>query len=192
MAGPPLNIRLWAQDEDPEWGFVVYRTIYTEESDKVWDTTMDRLLKWLRFSERSFCQYQEDETSAPLGVILRQDQALFENASIDFLRRHFNQYELDYPADPERDNSDRHQPIEWREVLLVIDNDVLQGLLNSLEPEEQSEQDLRFPWILAIDPAYIPGENWRHNKNPQPGELKIATMGLYEWFEVLEARTFEV
>jgi hypothetical protein len=158
---------------DPTWGFVVYRTVYTEKSDTEWDSFNTKLRQYV------LCGLGSDDPESWDGkdryqFTIREDRKLFHNASYSTLREHF------------RSNKDDNDEFQSRDVFLVFDEEVFQVVLKA-NPNEQADIDMDFPWVKAATATY---EQDTANGTKMAEVIKVGTVSLWEYFESLEDRNF--
>ncbi|EED17199.1 conserved hypothetical protein [Talaromyces stipitatus ATCC 10500] len=112
------------------WGYTIYRTVYTPESNQHWDALLEAISKSI------YRSLDEDEPSRifqegyrPLAF---DDSAQFNGATLDKIRNHFKEV---------RESDNGHQGVRFR-WCLVIDEAALQSII-------------RHPgWVTVVDPNY--------------------------------------
>ncbi|EED20845.1 hypothetical protein TSTA_080780 [Talaromyces stipitatus ATCC 10500] len=138
-----------------QWGFAIYRTVYTPQSDELWSSVLEKLESYMELS----CKdpgYRDE-----LSNIVVWDREKFNNASIDEIRKDFRREMLipemgddEIKSDDDAATEDRKQDLYcqkqaelaeelgdealWGEVngsyCLLIDDEVFQSILNAPEP----------------------------------------------------------
>ncbi|KAJ5141856.1 Mitochondrial carrier protein LEU5 [Penicillium atrosanguineum] len=89
------------------WGYIIYRTVYTAESDELWPIAMDKLAKVINYSiDSDFLaeiQYKEPEDPEPDADaerlvkethkdVIFSDKQFWDGASTEQVRQHFSEY----------------------------------------------------------------------------------------------------
>ncbi|GAM33331.1 hypothetical protein TCE0_004r00154 [Talaromyces pinophilus] len=137
------------------WGFTIYRTVYTSESDQYWDTVLEAI------SKIAMERLDEDEPSRIFQEGYRplvfDDPAQFNEATLDKIRDHFREVQ-------ESDNGNDGVRFRW---CLVIDDGALQSILRHPEPESGQEGG----WVTVVDPSYQGGSSY--NTRYYPGYFRL-------------------
>lgn len=150
-------------DEFPSqwpWGFTIYRTVYTSESDQYWDTVLEAISKNVMegLGEESL---DEDEPSRIFQEgyqpLIFDDPAQFNEATLDKIRDHFREVQ-------ESDNGNYGVRFRW---CLVIDDGALQSFLRHSEPKSGQEGG----WVTVVDPDYQGGSSY--NTRYYPGYFRL-------------------
>lgn len=143
------------------WGFAIYRTIYTPESDALWRLVLAKLEAYIHTSiwadvdgdkpdimsgEKPLDSEPNRQVSVKLKCVIISEQQKFDGASITDIGRHF--------VNVLRNASLAQTPGVSRNVCLVIDKDVFCWLRDAPIPQSQTEDpDL---WIKVVDGDYDP------------------------------------
>ncbi|OBT99818.2 hypothetical protein VE01_02177 [Pseudogymnoascus verrucosus] len=103
----PLPMCYWNSAKS-KWGFAIYRTVYTPESDAKWPIAMDRLREWLRSEITEDESVHEDYKGKIYENFLNlvmDDKKLYDGLPITDVKKHFKKWlienELDYSTNPE-------------------------------------------------------------------------------------------
>lgn len=141
------------------WGYVIYRTVYTPESDSQWETAIQRLDAYTRFdffqtpSPDEERQRVCDAIAAKYHNTIFQDQEAFDAASPDDLREHF----LNWLAQQGR-STGSYGPNN--RMFLMIDEESLQSILNAPEDPYISDLVPSLDWpkhrVKVIDATHKP------------------------------------
>jgi hypothetical protein len=141
------------------WGFAIYRTIYTPESEALWRLVLAKLEAYIHTSiwadvdgdkpdtqsgEKPLDSEPNRQVSVRLKCVIISEQQKFDGASISDIGRHF--------VNVLRNINLAQTPGVSRNVCLVIDNDVFCWLRDAPIPQSQSDDpDL---WIKVVDGDY--------------------------------------
>jgi hypothetical protein len=176
------------------WGFVIYRTIYTPESDTMWATVLERLHVFIKFSLDFRRLMQEQESgfqidSIPDDLVYQlfqndvvEDRESLDGASIKVVRKHFRTW---------REQQDS-KILSWtmrRKFCLMIDEDALKSLFEAQAPTiENYNQPRQRVWVTAIDPFF---DRQTYYEFPYAGWMRVPVDSLWYLCLVLEGRDFE-
>ncbi|KUL85209.1 hypothetical protein ZTR_08924 [Talaromyces verruculosus] len=137
------------------WGFTIYRTVYTSESDQYWGTVLEAISKVV------MKRLDEDEPSRIFQEGYRplvfDDPAEFNEATLDKIRDHFREVQ-------ESDNGNAGVRFRW---CLVIDDGALQSILRHPEPKSGQKGG----WVTVVDPNYQRGSSY--NTRYYPGYFRL-------------------
>jgi hypothetical protein len=137
----------WLKFTEPSWGFTIYRTTYTPQSNASFPAIVDLITAYVKdefykehedLLENSRLRQGRTVTEDDIAVFDKmwakyeprviQDAAQFDTSSIDQIRAHYEGWV------EERDMADRFP--DYR-MFIVIDEESLQSLLNATIPEER-------------------------------------------------------
>jgi hypothetical protein len=150
------------------WGFIIYRTVYTPESDEVWSAAMEKLDRAMHsdidgMQERP--SFAEKLVREGYKNVVMEDKELWDGASLGKIQKAF------------RKEIERVESIDYEYALLaiprhtaclVIDEECLQSIKNSPEEEDPSQWQ-NMGHVFVVDPRYPPEE-----VNSGPGNLPLA------------------
>ncbi|KAI9370014.1 hypothetical protein BJX61DRAFT_545010 [Aspergillus egyptiacus] len=76
------------------WGYIIYRTVYTPESDELWPAVMAKFTGWMHRQIDAECDYTDARIPEKLvhesyKDVVIEDKQQFDGASIDQIRHHF-------------------------------------------------------------------------------------------------------
>ncbi|CAG7991152.1 unnamed protein product [Penicillium salamii] len=138
----------------PDWGFVIYRTTYSAESDTLFPDAIrfiEGCIKEEFFAEADRCTPNEpSEIWAKHRSTIVQDPAQFDGASLETIRAHFETW---VEAQSLRDSWTK-----WR-MCMIIDEESLQTLkdapIEALEDGtlDDTDKDLRYVKVLEAFPT---------------------------------------
>ncbi|KAG9695013.1 hypothetical protein KCU95_g4716, partial [Aureobasidium melanogenum] len=119
------------------WGWVIYRTVYTPESDQLWPRAMDTINTYLACSlQKTLIEsgLEEDyETMiAELENYWMDDASLFDQATFENLRTHFTSWLQ--TQDTEDEEGDKMLPCVRFWTFLVIDETNLKMIADAPDP----------------------------------------------------------
>ncbi|KAF3492430.1 Hypothetical protein GIQ15_01947 [Arthroderma uncinatum] len=182
---------------DPEaqpWGFLVYRTVYTPESNAVWDSVTSKLENYLSNSS-SPSGIKRGKWAAAPRLWYMDDAALYDSLSIDQVRDDFT---IQFFKNIELSNQGAYEVFSrgaHDTICLVIDNEVIHSIIDA--PEDVSEAKQLFkrptltpkrpiPYIKAVDrhkppkpnpPKPLHGSGGSHGREKQyPGWMKAGLL----------------
>ncbi|KAF2403130.1 hypothetical protein EJ06DRAFT_580304 [Trichodelitschia bisporula] len=111
------------------WGFVIYRTVYTERSDEIWPAAMDRLNDLVRsgFDKHNEEADQQNRDFAwdQFQTIIMEGRDVFDKADYDELARHFDTWVAGLGSVPGQLFSGTYK------AFLVIDEATLERILDA-------------------------------------------------------------
>ncbi|CDM28316.1 unnamed protein product [Penicillium roqueforti FM164] len=131
----------------PNWGYVIYRTTYSPESDAHFSTAVKYVEAFVKKSFFRECASKNEsspsvdpaiyeEIQAKYSSTVIEDAALFDGASIDSIRAHFEAW---VDVQGQRDSFNKYR------MCIVIDEECLQTLLGTsaeaLEQETEYKRD---------------------------------------------------
>lgn len=146
----------------PDWGYVIYRTTYSAESDTLFPDAIRYIEACIK--QAFFQENKEDPTNEPNEIWAKhrstivQDPAQFNGASLEAIRAHFEAW---VNAQDMRDDWTK-----WR-MCMIIDEESLQTLkgpsVEALENErpENSDDQLRCVKVLEAFRIRISMTNFR-------------------------------
>lgn len=202
-----INNNLEAIPTDWRWGFVVYRTVYTPESDAIWPAAIakleaylfreiDRDLFWQSPSSWIWKEPINPTANAAVQSHMRNlylsDQEQYDALGIDAVRERF--IELTQSWD-RKDDHDGSTGLKW-EFCLLIDEDVLRSLIDAPEPvaqnsvsdKEVAENKVGNPgYIKVIDRSFDTTEEpASRDRNDYPGWMKASLDCLWMLYDIAE------
>ncbi|PLB55402.1 hypothetical protein P170DRAFT_432945 [Aspergillus steynii IBT 23096] len=143
------------------WGYVVYRTTYTPESNTQFPKVLEMLETWIKREIYKDLNDLENADPAPNNEIwarhrftVIEDENALNGATIDTVRAHFEQWV-----------EDKCQRDMWNKyrICMVIDDDILQRLVDVPTPEQHAEQhgdgclqEIEKWYVKVIEPFFDP------------------------------------
>ncbi|KAJ5369228.1 uncharacterized protein N7496_008988 [Penicillium cataractarum] len=118
------------------WGFIIYRTVYTPESDELWSACLDKIEESIRLEIDIFGGEYTDQTPERIlkdtfkNVVL-EDRDRWESASVEQIR-------ADFIAHLESIGSFVGDDAPRSTVCLVIDDACLQSIRNTFDEPESN------------------------------------------------------
>lgn len=182
------------------WGFVIYRTVYTAESDRLWSACLakiDRYVQW------SIGQIDEDEypdgdrfpetfVQETYKNLVLEDRQRWDGASLDQIREDFQQYS-------ESLGMEDGSHIPWSKACLVIDDQCLKSIVSAFEDPtesaswggpkrgfviEQGGYIMLKPFVVMVDPTFSPEDDY-----DTPGYQGYMRVGIDDiWDAAVELR----
>ncbi|PCH02353.1 Hypothetical protein PENO1_035320 [Penicillium occitanis (nom. inval.)] len=140
------------------WGYTIYRTIYTPESDQHWDAFLDAISKNTYAGLGSDLHDNEPSRIFKEGYrpLVFDEPAQFNGATLDEIRKHFRAF---------RDgDTNGNQEVRFR-WCLVIDEGALQSFIRHSS------------WVTVVDPNYRGGSSY--NTQYYPGYLRLYLSDLW-------------
>ncbi|KAK2755016.1 hypothetical protein FQN54_006544 [Arachnomyces sp. PD_36] len=151
-------VRSISRVNDWPWGYVIYRTVYTPESYRIWDSALEKIDTLIyqetederREHVRRDCPDSELPDGRPnqylregYEKVVMDDKALYENASLDQIRDYFRSWAGDNKAETRYD------------ICLVIDGESLDSIMPHPVPRLSWQDPCGF--VLAVDRKFTPG-----------------------------------
>jgi len=175
------------------WGYTLYRTTYTPESDAHWPSIIALLSSYIRSSiEFDLCAPKihpefyvgcapcDPEPNRKVREMFRWDvvsnAAQFDGATIDDVRVHFRDRMARRPNDP-----------HWK--CLVVDEEVFQ-LLKGRPLAKPDEVDNEEAWIKAVDKSWRGPED--SDRPGYEGWIGVQLGMLWEWWILAEGDPYEM
>jgi hypothetical protein len=182
------------------WGWLIFRTSYTPESELLWPQAVSLIHDWLAHKTRLSLRksHEEDDyeqTMTRLDNVLMEDPAL-ESASFDQLRLHFTDWLTT------QDTSDEDGPLQRFKIFVVIDDFVLQSIKDAPRPNTQATGRQRLlPYVKVVDAKHQhgtrlePTTSARCGRSVEPGKLfpgwmRVSIVDLREFWE--ESFTYDL
>jgi hypothetical protein len=189
--------RYLQEDHRQTWGFVVYRSTY--DSDDDWATFLQRLRSEM---EKTMDFYGGRDILEKFVLTVFDDRSLFDGASTDSIRRHFQQWsvkaylteqasaELDASGHPRNVHIGRSPRYHYA---MQVDAEALYSVVHDAGPLPE-RFGIEWPWVRLIDKSWYLGRSvWRASSNfplepiegvtePEVGWMKIrliCVIGLY-------------
>ncbi|KAJ5740097.1 hypothetical protein N7533_012881 [Penicillium manginii] len=183
---------------NPPWGYIIYRTVYTAESDELWPLAMDKLAKIMDDEIDSDFQaeirrrgLEDEEPDGDAERLVREthkdvifsDKQFWDGATIEQVRDHFAEYL--------RASKDRGTG--RFEGCLFIDERSLKSIVASPDPQpwlkgKMPEEPIK-PWgfVGMIDGRY-PGNRW---KARYTGYMRVDILSLWHLYNELKRRNMQ-
>lgn len=159
------------------WGFIIYRTVYTPESDQVWSACLDQINSCVRWAIDQHGAKYADQTPERIlketfkNVIL-QDQGRWDGSSVEQIR-------ADFIAHLESIGSSIGDEVPRSTVCLVIDDECLQSIVRSLDDAEHGGgSGAPMGFVGMIDPNYAEGQSYCNME--YRGYMRVQIDWLYE------------
>jgi hypothetical protein len=132
------------------WGWVIYRTVYTPESDILWPRVIKNINAYLAHNLRETLSWNDRDknhaaTMAKFENFWMSDASLFDAASFEDLRAHFASWLQ--TQDTEDEEGDKCLPHIRFRTFLVIDQHTFETIANAPNPEERGA---RKPMIKVV------------------------------------------
>ncbi|KAJ5127412.1 hypothetical protein N7448_008191 [Penicillium atrosanguineum] len=135
----------------PDWGYVIYRTTYTTESDTAFPHAIryiEACLKGEFFTEvTQQPRYRNNDVPAYVWSkyqsTIIEDPTQFDGASLEMVRAHFEAW---VNGQGKRDNFNKYR------VCLIIDEESLQTLKDAPVENAENDDELRFVKALEAFP----------------------------------------
>lgn len=175
---PTLNTLVrFLQDELPyqwPWGYTIYRTVYSPESNQHWNTTVEAIRKYAYASLGGELNNDKPSRIFQEGYrpLIFDDQAQFDGATLDDIRRHFQVI---------MDSDNGQKGVRFR-FCLVIDEGALQSIIQHPEPQKPRQ---RGAWVTVVDPHYCGGSSY--NTRYYPGYFRLLLDDLWEMTRIGDA-----
>ncbi|KAL5316366.1 hypothetical protein ACEPPN_015411 [Leptodophora sp. 'Broadleaf-Isolate-01'] len=144
----------------PTWGYTIYRTVYTAESEEAWPSIVTKINEYIRhdiFREIESHKKYYEITHGPLDPspneqvwelhkpTIVSDPALYDGATFEDIRRHWR-------ADVEGRGFAVNDSFTGNNVCLVVDEEVFEMVRDAPSPAELGRTGK--PWIRAVDGAW--------------------------------------
>jgi hypothetical protein len=142
------NLKFWSpSDNDTTWGYIVYRTIFTPNSDDQWQGALEKIREYIEFAIMRETQFPvKSDDDRPNKEVIRRLKIIpvsdnkFNNASLNEIRKDFTKNYMN-PLDlvdhlvinPPRDQ------LKLGLNALVIDNSALDSISTAPSPEAFQE-----------------------------------------------------
>jgi hypothetical protein len=179
LPGSIRDIYEWLHYDEPTWGYTIYRTTYTPQSNAAFPRMVDLTTKYMKDgfynyyeSSRQFNPRANEFNITPWDEIwpnyqprVIEDASQFDGASIDQLREHFR---------AEATKRDVLDEFPGYRMFIVIDEESFQTLQNAPLPEDSKYEEKRRHYVklgeaLEVDPY----ESF-------PGWMKCSLSSLFE------------
>jgi hypothetical protein len=194
----PTNFLYPSVRSKSPWGYIIYRTVYTAESDELWPLAMDKLAKIMDDEIDSDLQAEirrkgpeDEEPDGDAERLVREthkdvifsDKQFWDGATIEQVRDHFAEYL--------RASKDRGTG--RFEGCLFIDERSLKSIVASPDPQpwlkgKMPEEPIK-PWgfVGMIDGRY-PGNRW---KARYTGYMRVDILSLWHLYNELKRRNMQ-
>ncbi|KAJ5639540.1 uncharacterized protein N7484_007402 [Penicillium longicatenatum] len=139
------------------WGYTIYRTVYTPESDLHWEAAADAIranifatLDWQLKNGRRQDKHSHRLVREGYRSLVFEDKARFDGATISQIREHFKASVNNEPAP-------LGNRFRW---CLVIDQEALQSFIRHPEPagtyiqDEPDAKEKNGAWVTVVDPDW--------------------------------------
>lgn len=145
------------------WGYAIYRTVYTPESDELWNSALDKLDRWMNYRidaelriHKEWAQdpYPERVIHESYRNVIIEDKDLLDGASVDRIRQHFKKWKETITGEPGEVHFGICSMGRFNACLMVDDRS-LKSIVNGIEPGEREFGD-PVGYCTMVDPAY----NW--------------------------------
>lgn len=176
------------------WGFVIYRTVYTAESDRLWSACLAKIDRYVRWSisnvyedeYRNSDHFPEKFAQETYKNLIFEDRERWEGASLEQIRTDFKQYS-------EFLGIEDGSHIPWSKACLVIDESCLNSIVSAFEDPEESANwrgpqrgfviekggyIMLKPFVVMIDPTFEPEESY--DTPGYQGYMRVELAGIWE------------
>jgi hypothetical protein len=130
---------------------MIYRTVYTSQSDEYWSAAMEKLDRYIHYSINANAgdgdPYPERLIHESYRNVVLHNKEKFDRASIEQVREHFNQW---------RPDSGHFTGLGRYNMCLMVDEKALLSLVKCVEPEVKEFGDPP-GYCIMIDPEYDGG-----------------------------------
>ncbi|KAJ5852599.1 uncharacterized protein N7529_011984 [Penicillium soppii] len=179
LPGSIRNIYEWLHYSEPTWGYTIYRTTYTPQSNAAFPRMVDLTTNYMKDgfynyyeSSRQYNSRANEFNITPWDEIwpnyqprVIEDASQFDGASIDQLREHFR------AEATERDVLD---VFPGYRMFIVMDEESFQKLQNAPLPEDSKYEEDRRHYVKLVEALEVdPYESF-------PGWMKCSLSSLFE------------
>jgi hypothetical protein len=197
-----LTIDIMAYSSKP-WGYVIYRTTYTPESDSLWRRAINTINTYVaHFALETLTEQNKEslyeETISRLENIPIQDPAL-GGATYDELRVHFASWLQ--TQDRRGESGDKDLPRARFRTFLVVDQAALEIIANAPNPTDigVDPRAVSRPSLTAVAAQHQEGRRLRPTRSARgprnandgrlfPGWMKVPIFTLHEFWEANSER----
>lgn len=145
------------------WGYFIYRTVYTTQSDRVWSEYLEKLDRYVHLEiDRPDGERYSGDDSFPEKLVhetcknvICEDKERYDGAWIELIRSAFNRLLAESAVVP-GDVTPRYA------VCLVIDEERSESILASSDDPEESTHGggPRTSFVVMVDPMYVEGKTY--------------------------------
>ncbi|RHZ51108.1 hypothetical protein CDV55_103054 [Aspergillus turcosus] len=142
---------IYAQDEHWPWGFFIYRTVYTPESDKVWSACLEKLDRYVHWEidhvdgEAGDDGFPERLIRETYKNVILEDKERWDGASVEQIRQDFKDLVASRGAEI-------GVVVPRYSVCLAIDQHCLDSIMRAFEDPEERGGGPGKGFVLMIDP----------------------------------------
>ncbi|RMJ21343.1 hypothetical protein PHISP_07783 [Aspergillus sp. HF37] len=144
------------------WGYVIYRTVYTPESDTHWSAALAKFNRYIHYEIDAERRHGSEETDLyPERLVndmyrnvVFSDKDRFDGASIEQIREHFNQWKESHEFEAGVTYSGS---LTRYNVCLIVDEKALSSLVGSVEPGKREFRDPH-GHCITVDSNYNGGD----------------------------------
>jgi hypothetical protein len=197
-----LTIDIMAYSSKP-WGYVIYRTTYTPESDSLWPRAINTINTYVaHFTLETLTEQNKEslyeEMISRLENIPIQDPAL-DGATYEDLRLHFATWLR--TQDRRGEPGDRDLPLARSRTFLVIDQAALEKIANAPNPTDDGvdPRAVSRPCLIAVAAQHQEGRRLRPTRSARgprnanegklfPGWMRVPIFTLHELWEANSER----
>ncbi|CDM32153.1 hypothetical protein DTO013E5_3632 [Penicillium roqueforti] len=149
------------------WGYIIYRTVYTPESEKLWPIAMEKLTRVMTTWIKGELNYGDDPRPEHLieeshKDVIISDSSRWDGAGIEQVRGHFAQYLREI-------KQEEHCEESRFAVRLVIDERSLNSLVATDDPDDG--------FVGVVDGRYDPGK--RYDSPSDCGYMRVLVWALW-------------
>ena len=181
-----------SESESIPWGWVIFCTCYTPESEDLWANAIRLVHTWLDHKTRLSLQErgeedEHEEVMAQLDNVLIGDPSL-ETAPFDQLRSRF----ATWLATQDTDNTDgsRYLPLQSFKEFIVLDSSALQSTKDAPSPDDRQARAharlAQYVKVVADGARLAPTRTARSVQNVDEGRLFPGFMRV----SIIELRLF--
>ncbi|KAJ5651744.1 hypothetical protein N7507_009170 [Penicillium longicatenatum] len=141
------------------WGFIIYRTVYTPQSDKIWSACLEKIEESVRYEIDRHGKEYADKTperilKETLKNVILEDRERWDGASVKQIR-------ADFIAHLESIGCSVGEESPRSTVCMMIDEACLQSIQNTFdEPENNRGSWAPTGFVGIVDPQYVEGESY--------------------------------
>ncbi|KAJ5549523.1 hypothetical protein N7513_006757 [Penicillium frequentans] len=161
------------------WGFIIYRTVYTPESDQVWAACLNKIEESVRWEIDIHGKEYTDKTPERILIetlknVILEDRERWDGASVEQIR-------ADFITHLESIGLSVGESEARSTACLFIDEACLQSIRNTFdEPENNRGSWAPQGFVGVIDPHYMEGQSYCNMQ--YRGFMRVEIDSLYELF----------
>ena len=158
-------------EKTQNWGYAIYRTVYTPESDILFPRVLEKLGAFIKREIESDLQDDPLFDPAPNHEVWSRYKSTIIDSRDELNGISLDDVRLQFRQMVEEQGRFVEEPETSNKICLVIDDEVLQIIAQSHEPGEPTPSGILMPYVKVVDAKFgFDGVNRKGNSRTGPSK----------------------